>query len=86
MRRFNLPDGGIMIRMITNRLLRFGEVWADTRSTDYQLSCLEMVISKDRKKKTGTLYPAAALKVDKNGHLEIETYQFPWKLVNIQQR
>lgn len=85
-RRFDRPDGSIVIRMITNRLLRFGEVWADSRSSDYQLSALEIVASKDRKKKTGTLYPAIQLKIDKQGHLEIETFQFPWKLVNIQQR
>src|SRR4051812_7249536 len=32
-RKFPLPDGGVMLRMVTNRLLRFGEVWADTRSS-----------------------------------------------------
>ncbi|HKP39132.1 MAG TPA: hypothetical protein VJT71_19895, partial [Pyrinomonadaceae bacterium] len=37
-RKFEQPDGSVIIRMITNRLLRFGEVWADTRSRDYQLS------------------------------------------------
>ena len=31
-RRFPQPDGSVVIRAITNRLLRFGEVWADTRS------------------------------------------------------
>lgn len=85
-RRFDRPDGSIMIRMITNRPLRFGEVWADTRSRDYELTALEIVASKDRKKKSGTLYPAMQLKIDKQGHIEIETFQFPWKLVNIQQR
>jgi hypothetical protein len=84
-RRFEQPDGSVVIRMITNRLLRFGEVWADTRTRDYELSGLEIVFSKDKKRK-GTLYPAAQLKLDKQGRLEIETYQFPWKLVNIQIR
>jgi hypothetical protein len=84
-RRFQQPDGTVVIRMITNRLLRFGEVWADTRSRDYQLSGLEIVVGKD-KKATGTLLPAAELKVDKKGKLEIETYQNPWKLTNIQLR
>jgi hypothetical protein len=85
-RRFDRPDGSLMIRMITNRPLRFGEVWADTRSRDYELTALEIIASKDRKKKSGTLYPAIQLKVDKQGHIEIESFQFPWKLVNIQQR
>jgi len=75
-----------VLRMITNRLLRFGEVWADTRSSDYQLSGLEITFSKDKKKKSGTLIPAAELKIDKEGRIEIETYQNPWNLVNIQIR
>jgi len=85
-RRFDQPDGSVVIRMVTNRLLRFGEVWADTRSSDYQLSGMEVILSKDTKKNTGTLIPAAELKVTKEGHLEIETFQNPWKLVNIMLR
>lgn len=85
-RRFDRPDGTVVLRMITNRLLRFGEVWADTRSSDYQLSALEITFSKDRKKNTGRLLPAAQLDVDKQGRLEIETFQNPWNLVNIQLR
>jgi hypothetical protein len=85
-RRFDLPDGSVMLRMVTNRLLRFGEVWADTRSSDYQLSAMEITISKDGKKKQGRLLPAAQLDLDKQGRLEIKTFQNPWNLVNIQFR
>lgn len=85
-RRFDQEDGTVMLRMITNRLLRFGEVWADTRTTDYQLSAMEVVFSKDGKKKSGRLLPAARLDIDKNGKLEIELYQNPWNLVNVQLR
>jgi hypothetical protein len=85
-RRFDQEDGSVMLRMVTNRLLRFGEVWADTRTTDYQLSALEVIFSKDGKKKTGRLLPAARLDLDKQGRLEIELYQNPWNLVNIQLR
>ena len=85
-RRFDQEDGSVMLRMVTNRLLRFGEVWADTRTTDYQLSAMEVTFSKDGKKKTGRLLPAARLDLDKQGRLEIELYQNPWNLVNIQLR
>jgi hypothetical protein len=85
-RRFSQPDGSVRYRMITNRLLRFGEVWADSRSSDYQLSGLDIVISKDKKKNEGILLPAAQLKLNKEGQMEIETFQNPWKLVNIQLR
>jgi hypothetical protein len=80
------PDGSTVIRLVTNRALRFGEAWGDTRSSDYQLSALEIAVSKDGKKKEGTLLPATQLKADKEGHLEIEAFQNPWKLVNIQKR
>ena len=85
-RKFPQPDGSLVIRMVTNRLLRFGEVWSDSRSSDYNLSGLQINISKDGKKKTGTLFPAAQLKVDKKGQLEIEAFQFPWTLTNIMKR
>src|SRR5262252_5966215 len=69
-RRFDQPDGSVVVRMVTNRLLRFGEVWADTRSSDYQLSGMEVTLSKDHKHNKGTLIPAAEFKVSKEGHLE----------------
>jgi hypothetical protein len=85
-RRFPQPDGSVKLRMVTNRLLRFGEVWADTRSTDYSLTGMEVILSKDKKKNSGTLMPAAQLKLNKEGQIEIELYQNPWKLMNVQLR
>jgi hypothetical protein len=83
---FPQPDGSTILRMVTNRPLRFGEVWADTRTTDYELSGVEIIISKDKKKNTGTLYPATRFKINKQNQLELELYQNPWKLVNIMKR
>jgi hypothetical protein len=83
---FPQPDGSTILRMVTNRPLRFGEVWADTRTTDYELSGVEIIISKDKKKTTGTLYPATKFKINKQNQLELELYQNPWKLVNIMKR
>jgi hypothetical protein len=85
-RRFDLQDGSMKIRLVADRPLRFGEVWSDTRSSDYNLSAVEIIVSPDRKKSSGTLYPACQLKMDKNGELELELYQNPWKLVNIVKR
>ncbi len=85
-RQFPMPDGGTRIRMVTNRLLRFGEVWADSRSSDYDLSGMEVILSKDEKKNSGTLFPAAKLKLNKERQMELELYQNPWNLVNIQLR
>ena len=85
-RQFPMPDGGVRIRMVTNRLLRFGEVWADSRSSDYNLSGMEVILSKDKKHNSGTLFPAAELNLNKENKMELELYQNAWKLVNIQLR
>ena len=80
------PDGSSVLRIVTDRPLRFGEVWADTRSSDYNLSGVEIIVPKDKKKISGTLYPACQLKMNKKNELELELYQNPWKLVNIMKR
>ena len=85
-RRFKQPDGSIIIRLVTDRPITFGENWSDSRSSDYNLSALEIVISPDKKKNSGTLLPACQFKIDKDNQLKIEAYQNPWKLVNIMRR
>ena len=85
-RRTSMPDGSTQLRIVTNRLLRFGEVWADTRSSDYDLSGAEIILSKQKGKSSGTLLPATKLKLNKKGQMELELYQNPWKLVNVQVR
>ena len=82
-REFKMPDGGRKIRFVTDRAIRFGEAWYSTRSMDYQLSMGEIIISRTKGKSSGTLMPAALLRINKQGELEVETYQFPWKLTNI---
>jgi len=83
---FPQPDGSTRLRIVTDRPLRFGEVWADSRSSDYNLSGLEIVISKDKKHNTGSLYPACQFKMNKQNQLELELFQNPWSLVNIMKR
>lgn len=85
-KQFPQPDGSTVLRIVTNRLMRFGEVWSDSRSMDYNLSGVEILVPKDKKKVSGTLYPAAKLKMNKQGQIELELYQNPWKLVNIMKR
>jgi hypothetical protein len=85
-RKFEKPDGTTVIRLVTDRPIQFGEAWADSRSSDYNLSGLEIVLSKDRKKNTGTLLPACQFKIDKENQLQIEAFQNPWSLTNIMRR
>ncbi len=82
-REFQMPDGSRKIRMVTDRPVTFGEAWSASRSMDYSLSGVEINVSNAKGKSTGTLLPACKFKLDKENHLEIETYQNPWKLVNI---
>jgi len=85
-RSFKQPDGTTKIRLVTDRPITFGEAWSDSRSSDYNLSGLEIILSPDKKKNSGTLLPACQFKIDKDNQLQIEAFQNPWSLVNIQRR
>jgi len=85
-RQWKEPDGSTKYRLVTNRPIRFGEAWSDSRSMDYSISGVEIIISPDKKKNTGTLMPLVKLKMNKENQLELETYQNPWKLVDVRVR
>jgi hypothetical protein len=75
---------GRKVRFVTNRLLRFGEVYRDSRSTLYNLTAGEFDINDgDKSKSTGTFYPEAELAIDKQGELQYNLVGFPWQLVDI---
>ena len=85
-----IPNGnGYKIRVLTNRPMRFGEAWRDGRSTDYNLSALEINLSGNgtKEESTGVLLPACKSQIDmKSKELEVENFQNPWKLQNIMDR
>ena len=75
---------GRKIRFVTNRPLRFGEVYRDTRSTAYNLTAGEFDLNDaDKSKSTGKLYPAAELVIDKQGQLQMNLIGNPYNLVNV---
>jgi hypothetical protein len=75
---------GRKIRWVTNRQLRFGEVYADSQSQSFNLTGGEFDIDDtDKNKSTGVLYPACQLAIDKQGQLQFQLNQNPWKLVDI---
>lgn len=82
-REFPMPDGSRKIRLITDRPIAFGEHWHATRSRDYDLSAAEIIISPQKGKSQGTVLPACQFKIDKQNELQIETFQNPWKLMNV---
>ena len=80
-------EEGFKIIVVTNRPVSARESWNSSRSLNYNLSYLEMVLNKETKKGTGTLIPAALFKIDKkSGEVSIEAYKNPWKLSNIDDR
>jgi hypothetical protein len=85
-RQFAEPDGSTRLRLVTNRPIRFGEAWSDSRSMDYSLSGVEVILSPDEKKNSGTLMPACKLKIDKEGQLQIELLQNAWRLAEVRVR
>ena len=85
-RKFDLPDGSSKIRLVTDRPIMFGEAWTDSRSSDYNLSGMEVIITSDNKKNTGTLAPACKFKIDKENQLQLELLQNEWKMVNLKRR
>jgi hypothetical protein len=75
---------GRKIRFATNRQLRFGEVWADSQSTAFNLTAGEFDLNdQDKHKSTGVLYPAAQLVIDKEGKLQFQLNQNAWNLVDV---
>jgi hypothetical protein len=75
---------GRKLLFVTNRLLRFGEVYYDTQSTAFNLTAGEFDLNdQDKKKSTGVLFPLAQLAIDKEGQLQVQLNQNPWKLVDV---
>jgi hypothetical protein len=79
---------GWKIRVLTNRPIRFGEAWSDSRSSDYNLSAMEMDLNtSDKDKNGGVLFPACQFKVNKKTkEIEIEAFRSPWKIVQLLDR
>ena len=76
-------ENGRRFRLVTDRILAFGELYSGTRSRDYSVGAIELILTPDGKG-SGTVLPACKLTVDKRKQqVEIETYQNPWKLTNI---
>ena len=76
-------ENGRRLRLVTDRNLAFAELYQGTRSRDYSVGAIELVLTPDGKG-SGTVLPACKLTVDKKKQqVEIATYQNPWKLTNL---
>ena len=75
---------GRKIVFVTNRLIRFGEAFADTQSQAFNLSGGQLELNDQNKtKSTGVLFPAAQLILDDQGKLQIDLRQNPWRLSDL---
>ena len=75
---------GRKIRFVTNRDIKFGESYYSTQSKAFNLTAGEFDLNDaDKDKSVGVLYPAAQLVINKEGQLEFQLRQNPWKLTNV---
>jgi hypothetical protein len=75
---------GRKIVFVTNRQIRFGEAWTDSQSMSFDLTAGVLEINdQDKSKSTGVLYPAAQLTLDKEGKLQLDLNQNPWRLSDL---
>lgn len=75
---------GRKIRFVTNRRIAFGEASNVTRSKEYNLTAGEINLDeKDPNKSDGSLLPASKLTITKDGDLQWDLYQNPWRVAGI---
>jgi len=77
-------ENGRRVRLITTRPIRFKEAYVNGRTTDYDLSAIELNLSKEKKESDGSLLVAARFKTDRDKQIVLESYgSGPWRMVNI---
>jgi hypothetical protein len=75
-------EKGRRFRLLTDRNIAFGELYHGTRSRDYRVGAIELVLTPDGKG-SGIVLPACKLMLGKKTQqIEIETYQNPFNLTN----
>jgi hypothetical protein len=75
---------GRKIVFVTNRQIRFGEAYTDSQTQSFSLTAGVIELNtQDKSKSTGQLFPAAQLILDKEGQLQLDLNQNPWRLSDI---
>jgi len=82
-RMVSTPTGRKIV-FVTNRQIKFGEAFYDTQSQSFNLTAGEFDLNDtDKNKSAGTVYPATQLIIDKQGQLQFDLRENPWKLVDV---
>jgi hypothetical protein len=71
-RSLDAPEGGRVIRAVTDRPIQMFELMRDTRSSDYEFGLVELKLGADGKGE-GQLIAAAKVTIDKSGKVEVES-------------
>ena len=75
---------GRTIKFVTNRKITFGEAYTDSQTQSFNLTAGQLELNdQDKSKSSGVLYPAAQLLINKDGDLQLDLNQNPWRLGNI---
>jgi hypothetical protein len=80
---FPTPTGRKIV-FATNRQINMAEAWADSNSMSFDLTAGILDLNdQDKSKSTGVLYPAAQLVLNKQGEVEWDLAQNPWRLSSL---
>src|SRR5271169_1444687 len=75
---------GRTIKFVTNRKISFGEAYTDSQTQSFNLTAGQLELNdQDKSKSTGVLYPAAQFVINKDGEMQLDLNQNPWRLSNI---
>ncbi|HEY4934078.1 MAG TPA: hypothetical protein VII23_21140 [Terriglobales bacterium] len=75
---------GRTIKFVTNRKISFGEAYAQSQSMSFDLTAGQLELNdQDKSKSSGVLYPAAQVVINKDGELQLDLNQNPWRLSNL---
>jgi hypothetical protein len=82
--KMSVTPTGRKIVFVTNRQIRFAEAWTDSNSMSFDLTAGILELNdQDKSKSTGSLYPAAQLVLNKEGELQWDLLQNPWRLTDV---
>jgi hypothetical protein len=82
-RVFPTPTGRKIV-FATNRQISMAEAWTDSNSMSFDLTAGILDLNdKDKGKSTGVLYPAAQLVLNKEGEVQWDLAQNPWRLAGL---
>ncbi len=86
-REIPAPDGGRIIRVITNRFVTHAEYAGRAKwASDFDLSAVQLELSPEKGKSTGTFLPACQFSLDKEKGIQIELREYAWKLDQITEK